>query len=200
MMSELPSFVQLLQQLQRIPFMPHKHVYRIGEYFLHMTPAQIEEFCASLLRASQNVVQCTNCFAWQEAQLHCSICTNDKRDQATVCVVETWQDLLMIEKSQGYKGSYHVLGGAIYPLEGIGPDDLTIKQLLERIERNQINELIFAHNTTPQGEATALYIAQKLKGKNIRLSCLARGLPVGVSLHDTDRITLHKALADRKPL
>lgn len=199
-MAELPTFVQLIKQLQRIPYMPSKQLYRIGEHFLQMSSTEIEQFCAALLVASQRLIKCTRCFAWQEIDQACGLCDNARRDQSVICVVETWQDMLSIEKTQAYQGVYHVLGGAIYPLEGIGPDDLTIAPLLKRLESVVIKELIFANNPTPQGEATVTYIANKLKGRGIVISCLARGLPIGGMLHDIDRITVYKALAERKLL
>jgi recombination protein RecR len=113
-------------------------------------------------------------------------------------VVETWQELLAIEKTGGYRGVYHVLGGVISPLEGIGPENLTINQLLNRVHEGA-TELILAMNQTPEGEATSAFIASKLKGKSVVISCLARGIPVGSSLEYMDRLTLHKALSERRP-
>lgn len=126
-------------------------------------------------------------------------CSSSQRDQTIVCVVETWQEILAIEKTKGYIGMYHVLGGSISPLEGVGPEDLTIDSLILRAENGTVKELILATNQTPEGEATATYIARKLKGKNIAISCLARGLPVGSSLEGMDRLTVFKALSERRP-
>lgn len=116
-----------------------------------------------------------------------------------VCVVETWQELLAIEQTKGYNGVYHVLGGVIYPLNGVGPEDLSIEPLIARIKRQQITEIILALSQTPEGEATASYIASKLKGISVTISCLARGLPVGSSLGMMDRVTVFKALSERRP-
>jgi recombination protein RecR len=116
-----------------------------------------------------------------------------------VCVVETWQEILAIEQTKGYLGVYHVLGGSISPLEGVGPEDLTINALLDRVNKGMIKEVILATNQTPEGEATATYIARKLKGNEIDISCLARGLPVGSSLEGMDRLTVFKALSERRP-
>jgi recombination protein RecR len=114
-------------------------------------------------------------------------------------VVETWQELLTIEKTGGYDGVYHVLGGVICPLEGVGPEQLTIDALIKRVDEKGIAEIILATNQTPEGEATASYIAHKLKGKAITISCLARGIPVGSTLEFMDKLTVYKALSERRP-
>jgi recombination protein RecR len=113
--------------------------------------------------------------------------------------VETWQELLAIEKTKGFLGVYHVLGGVICPLEGIGPEDLTIEALFARCSQSDQVEIILATNQTPEGEATAAYIAKKFKNRMVKISCLARGLPVGSSLETMDRLTVYKALSDRRP-
>jgi recombination protein RecR len=121
-----------------------------------------------------------------------------RRDQSIICVVETWQEVFAIEKTNGYMGVYHVLGGVISPLDGIGPEDLTIEQLIQRVA-NDNKEIILALNQTPEGEATAALLAQKLKKSGVAVSCIARGLPVGSSLGTMDRVTIYKALAERRP-
>ena len=128
----------------------------------------------------------------------CQLCTNPKRDQTVVCVVESWQELLAIEKTGGYLGSYHVLGGVICPLDGIGPENLTIAPLIQRASSG-IKEIILATNQTPEGEATASFIAHKLQGTSVTITCLARGIPVGSSLEYMDRLTVYKALSERRP-
>ena len=127
------------------------------------------------------------------------LCTATDRDQTLICIVETWQELMVIERTQGYNGVYHVLHGVIAPLDGIGPDELTIKTLITRVQAGGIKEVIFATSQTPEGEATAAYIAHKLKPFSLMVSCLARGLPVGSSLEGTDRVTLFKAITERRP-
>ena len=199
MIEHLPTFTQLLKNLQRIPYLASKNIYRVAEHFLQMDQKHLEHFCGILLEAKKNLLQCSTCFSWQERDRDCLFCASPKRDQKLVCVVETWQELLAIEKTGGYQGVYHVLGGVIYPLEGIGPEDLTIVQLVDRVEQDKVRELILATNQTPEGEATAAFIASKLKGKTIKVSCLARGLPVGSSLEAMDRLTIYKALSERRP-
>ena len=197
MFQELPTFAQLIKGLQQIPFLASKNLYRVAEHFLQMDPERVDQFCALLRHAKENIVRCEECFCWKERERVCSFCSSPKRDKQMVCVVETWQELFAIEKTDGYLGVYHVLGGAICPLEGIGPDELTIAQLIERVDKGA-KEIILATNQTPEGEATAAYIARKLKGKDVVVSCLARGLPVGSSLEAMDRVTVYKALSERR--
>ena len=199
MLHEAPSLSHFIKLLQQVPYLASKNLYRVANYFLELEPARAEHFCKALLEAKKNIVHCQSCFVWRERDRACSFCESAKRDKALICVVETWQELLAIEKTGGYQGLYHVLGGAICPLEGVGPEDLTITHLINRVTDNEIRELILATNQTPEGEATASYIASKLKGKPITITCLARGVPVGVSLETLDRVTVYKALSERRP-
>jgi len=198
-MQELPTLVHLLKILQQVPYLASKNLYRVAAHFLEMKPQQIAQFCAALDAAHKKLKKCDNCFYWQEVSQDCMFCVSSQRDQTIVCVVETWQEIMAIEKTKGFSGGYHVLGGSISPLEGIGVDDLTINSLITRVDQGGIKELILATNQTPEGEATATYIARKLKGKDIVISCLARGLPVGSSLEGMDRLTVFKALSERRP-
>lgn len=199
MVEELPTLAHLLKILQQVPYLASKNLYRVAAHFLEMQPQQIAQFCAALEVAKERLAKCQECFFWQEASSECIFCSSSKRDQTIVCVVETWQEILAIEKTKGYVGLYHVLGGSISPLEGISADDLNIDALIMRIEKEVIKEVILATNQTPEGEATASYIARKLKDKNVVISCLARGLPVGSSLEVMDRLTVFKALSERRP-
>ncbi len=199
MLRELPTVARLLKGLQKVPYLASKNLYRVAEYFLEMDESGIEQFCSLLLQAKQNVFKCENCFSWREKESECCFCTAEKRDQSVVCVVESWQELLAIEQTNGYLGVFHVLGGVVYPLEGVGPEDLTIEALVKRVHDKKIKELILALSQTPEGEATAAYIASKLKGAPVTITCLARGLPVGSSLGSVDRLTVFKALSERRP-
>ncbi len=199
MVEGLPTLDHLLKVLQQVPYLASKNLYRVAAHFLEMQPQQMMQFCATLEAAQKKLTKCAICFYWQEVSEGCVFCSSSKRDASIVCVVETWQEILAIEKTRGYLGMYHVLGGSISPLEGIGPEDLTIDALIDRVNSSQIHEIILATNQTPEGEATATYIARKLKGKNIAISCLARGLPVGSSLEGMDRLTVFKALSERRP-
>ncbi|MGZ6254437.1 MAG: recombination mediator RecR [Candidatus Chromulinivorax sp.] len=198
MIHQLPTLQAVVKQLQQVPFLASKNLYRVLSYFLEMEPAKLDAFCAALQAAKMNLILCSRCFVWQEKNQQCLFCDNDKRDHTTICVVESWQELLAIERTEGYKGLYHVLGGTICPLDGIGPEDLTILQLVARVD-DPVKELILAMNQTPEGEVTSSYIVQKLAGKDIKVSCLAKGVPVGSSLEFIDRLTMFKALTERRP-
>jgi recombination protein RecR len=197
MIDQNPSLMLLLKQLQRVPYLASKNLYLVAHYFLDMSEQDAEYFCKTIMSVKHNIEKCAICWTWKEKSKDCFFCTCKKRDKATICVVETWRDLIAIEKTGGYTGLYHVLGGALCPLNGVGPDDLTVKQLLERID-TECNEIIFAFNQTLEGEATAAFIASKLKGKSITLSCIARGLPVGSSLEGMDYLTVKKAICERR--
>jgi len=199
MLEELPTLAHLLKVLQQVPYLASKNLYRVAAHFLEMDAQQIAQFCAILESAKNKLKKCTICFYWQEVSAECVFCKSSRRDGSTICVVETWQEILAIEKTKGYIGLYHVLGGSISPLDGIGPEDLTIDSLIARVARGNVKEIILATNQTPEGEATATYIARKLKGMNVAISCLARGLPVGSSLEGMDRLTVFKALSERRP-
>lgn len=197
MIENIPSLARFLRQLQQVPYLASKNVYRVMHHFLEMSPERKEQFCRALSDAHAQIIKCQRCWTWQERDMACLFCDNAKRDHTTICVVETWQDVYAIEQSGGYKGGYHVLGGALNPLAGISLEHLKIKELVARIT-DQHNEIILALNQTPEGDATSLCISRALKAKNIQVTCLARGIPVGSSLEFTDRVTLHKALSDRR--
>jgi len=199
MQNKLPSLDTLLKTLQQVPYLASKNLYRVASHFLNMQPERVQQFCTILQDAKKNLHKCPICFAWKEKDTSCFLCSNPKKTQTIVCVVETWQELLVIERAGGYDGVYHVLGGAICPLDGIGPEDLSIEPLIQRVITNNIQELILATNQTPEGEATAAFIASKLKNVPVKISCLARGVPVGSSLEYMDRLTVYKALSERRP-
>lgn len=198
-MDHLPSLKLLLRHLQQVPYLASKNLYRVAFYFLDSDENKINQFCNAIITAKKNISKCDECFTLKEKDNNCLFCDSPKREPSIICVIETWQELLAIEKTGGYNGLYHVLGGSISPLEGINVEDLTINNLLERIKNKDIKEIIFAMNQTPEGEATSAYIAQKLKELNVSISCLAKGVPVGSSLEYMDRITLYKALLERRP-
>ena len=198
MIHQLPTLQGVVKQLQQVPFLASKNLYRVLSHFLEMEPAKLDAFCAALQAAKQKLIPCSRCFVWQEKNQKCLFCDNEKRDQSTICVIESWQELLAIERTEGYRGLYHVLGGTICPLDGIGPEDLTIIPLIARID-DSVKELILAMNQTPEGEVTSAFIVQKLAQKNVKVSCLAKGVPVGSSLEFIDRLTMFKALTERRP-
>lgn len=199
MIDQSKYFKELLTALQQVPYLASKNLYRVAAHFLSMESNKAEKFCEIIKRAKEMIVQCQVCYAWQEKNQPCTFCASGKREKHIVCVVETWHELMAIEKTSGYHGMYHVLGGVISPLDGVGPEDLTISPLVARVITDHIKEVILATNQTPEGEATAAYIAHQLVPHNIAITCLARGVPVGASLEYMDRVTVYKALTERKP-
>lgn len=198
MIEQSKLFKEFLAHLQQIPYLASRNIYRVAAYFLHMDEQKAEQFCQTIKKIKQMVVQCEVCCTWKEKETACPFCTHPKRDQKVVCVVETWHELMAVEKTGGYHGVYHVLGGVISPLNGINPEDLSIQKLLARV--HGLQEIILATNQTPEGEATASYIAHQLKEySELKVTCLARGIPVGSSLEYIDRVTVYKALTDRRP-
>ena len=193
LIEKLPPLAHLIRLLQQVPYLANKNVYSIAHYLLTIDEKKAQQLCDTIMHARAKIVSCTICFAWQEKGALCLFCSNKKRNQLLICLVETWQDLIAIEKTGGYTGVYHILGGVICPLDGIGPENLTIQQLIKRAEQekddSQEIEIILATNQTPEGEATAAYIAKKLEHTNVKLSCLARGVPVGSFLKYMDRLT-----------
>ena len=198
MIDEVPSLARLIRTLQQVPYLASRNLYRVASHFLEMDQDRVAQFCHVLQSTHDNLVTCDICFFWKEKEGACSFCSDGKRDQKLVCVVEMWYEVLSIERTRAYGGVYHVLGGSIYPLEGVGPDDLKIAELLKRVDTG-ITELILATGQTPEGEATASFIASKVKHLPVKISCLARGMPVGSSIGSMDRLTIHKALSERRP-
>jgi recombination protein RecR len=197
MIDKLPTMKRLMRQLQQVPFLASKNLYRVSSYFLTLDQERIDQFCQTLQEAHAQIILCTTCYVWQEKNQPCIFCSDRKRDQSIICVVESWHELLVIEHTQTFHGLYHVLGGVISPLEGIGPKDLKIDALVARV-KPPVTEIIFSMNQTPEGEATAAFIAKKLQGTNAKITCLAKGIPVGSNLEFVDRLTVGKALSERK--
>ncbi|HLF67377.1 MAG TPA: recombination mediator RecR [Gammaproteobacteria bacterium] len=199
MLRKLPSLERLIRQLQYVPYLASKNIYRVALHFLESDEHKLEQFCAVLLQAKKNLMTCQVCYNWHEKEDACALCSDERRDKTKICVVETWHDLMAIERAGGYEGLFHVLGGSLCPLEGIGPDNLTIDALVQRVHAMKECELIFATNPTPEGEATASFIASKLEGGAVTISKVASGLPIGSSLAYMDRVTIFKALSGRRP-
>ena len=197
MFAQLPVLQKLIRQLQRVPYLASKNVYKVAAYFLTSDDKVIEQLCQTILEAKRVIQCCSICHNWTENTGLCSICSSEKRDKSVICVVETWLDLFAVEKAGGYNGVYHVLGGVLCPLDGIGPDNLNFETLLHRVNENT-KEVIFATNPTPEGEATASLISSKIKVP-IHISKLASGVPTGSSLEYMDRVTIYKALLGRRP-
>ncbi len=200
MIDKIGPIAQLLKHLQQVPYLASKNLYRVANYFLALDADKMEQFCKALQAIKQQLDTCSLCCSWKEKNAPCAFCSSPKRNQSLICVVENWQDMIAIEKSGGYQGLYHILGGVICPLDGIGPENLSIELLKNRMSAGSFcSEVILALNQTPEGEATSAYIANRLKDTNVIVSCLARGVPVGASLESIDRLTVYKALTERRP-
>ncbi len=200
MASALPQPVQrLINEFARLPGIGPKSAARLTFYLLRMADEQALDLAAALQDMKERTIFCSNCFHITEAD-PCILCTDPARDDRLLCVVEEPLDVLAIERSQAYNGRYHVLHGAISPVEGIGPEDLRINELVSRVQHSSFQEIILATNPTLEGESTALYIQRRLADSGVRLTRLARGLPVGGDLEYTDEITLGRALEGRQEL
>lgn len=198
MLSQLPVLQKFVRQLQKIPYVASKNVYRVALYFLTCESSSVDLFCKTLSDARNSLKYCKVCNNWVENSDLCTVCSSEKRDKNIICVVETWYDLIAIESAGGYLGVYHVLGGALSPLEGIGPEQLAVSSLLKRVEAGT-SEIIFATNHTPEGQATASYIYTKIRKYSIKASQLASGVPIGSCIEQMDRVTIAKALLGRQP-
>jgi recombination protein RecR len=187
----------LINELAKLPGIGAKTAQRLAFYLINSPPETARKLAQVILEARDKVHFCPNCFNLTDADL-CGICQDKKRSQQTICVVQEPKDIVAIEKSQSYKGLYHSLNGALSPLDGIGPEDLTINKLLKRLEEGQIKEVILATNSNVEGDATALYLAQLIKSLGIKVTRLAYGLPVGAHLEYTDAVTLARALEGRQ--
>lgn len=193
------SVQQLINEFARLPGVGPKSAARLTFYLLRATDTQALDLADALREMKELTQFCSTCFNITE-QDPCEICGGVGRDQGILCVVEEPLDVLAIERSRAFNGRYHVLHGAISPVEGIGPEDLKIEQLVSRTEQEPFREIILATNPTLEGESTAMYIQRRLDGKGIKLTRLARGLPVGGDLEYTDEITLGRALDGRQEL
>ena len=199
MLSRMPSFKILVHQLKNIPYLASKNLYRVAEYILAMDPAAADVLCQAILDAKKKIKECKICCNFCEPSNICSICSSQTRDHSCICVVETWSDLVKIESSGDFNGVYHVLKGVLSPIEGIGPDDISAKKLVPRIKKDSTKEVILATNNTPEGEATANFVANMLKFDFLEISRLASGIPVGSILEYMDKMTVHKAISERRP-
>ncbi len=194
-----PPVQRLVDELARLPGVGRKSAQRLAFHLLHIDEADAERLGNAIIDLRKQVRLCDRCFNIT-ADIECSICLDLRRDSSSVCVVERAQDIAVLERTQEFTGRYHVLGGAISPIAGIGPEQLRMKELVARIDAESIGEVIVATNPTVEGDTTALYIARLLKPLGVRVSRLASGLPVGGDLDYADEITLGRALAGRKEI
>jgi recombination protein RecR len=188
----------LVTAFARLPGVGHKTAQRLAFYVIKSPRGEADNLASSIARARDEIHYCAQCFNFADKSHDlCHVCRDSQRDHRVICVVEEASDVLVLERSQLIRGTYHVLGGALSPLDGISPDDLRIPQLMERVCKEQVSEVILAHNASTEGEATAEYIFQKL-GSITKVTRLARGLPMGSDLDLADKVTLAHALEGRQ--
>ena len=190
---------KLIEEFEKLPSIGHKTAVRLAFHVLNSPLENAEEFANAIVDARKNLKYCSICNNITDVD-PCPICANAKRDKETICVVEDVRDIASIERTHEYNGVYHVLHGTISPINGIGPNDIKIKELVTRIGSGDIKELILATNPNVEGEATAMYISKLVKPFNVKTSRIAHGIPIGGDLEYTDEVTLAKALENRTQL
>jgi len=193
------SIEKLIEEFEKLPSIGHKTAVRLAFHILNSSVEDAEKFASAIVDARKNLKYCSMCNNITDVD-PCPICANAKRDKEIICVVEDVRDIVPIERTHEYNGVYHVLHGVISPVNGIGPNDIKIKELVTRIGSGEIKELILATNPNVEGEATAMYISKLVKPFNLKVSRIAHGVPIGGDLEYTDEVTLAKALENRVQL
>ena len=194
-----PSIEKLIESFERLPSIGHKTAARLAFYMLDLNEQDTNEFINSIVNAKKNLKFCSKCYNISDSD-PCPICSSPKRDGSIICVVEDVRDIVAMERTHEFKGVYHVLHGSISPMNGIGPDDIKLKELLARLSDGSVKELILATNPRVEGEATAMYISKLVKPMGIKVTRIAHGIPVGGDLEYTDEVTLSKALEGRREM
>lgn len=193
------SLNNLIEEFQKLPTVGRKSAERLAMNIVERDETDIKDFAKSLLQVKEKIHRCEICGNLTEAQV-CDICKDITREEDFICIVEEVKDLIAIEKSGAFRGKYHVLGGLISPSDGIGPDELNIDKLLNRIDSEGINEVILAISSTIEGETTTLFLTSLLNEKNIKVTKIAQGIPVGSNLEYFDQLTLERAIEDRREI
>ena len=198
-MQSAPALQKLLDELERLPGIGAKSAQRIAYWMMNTDAATVLRLADAITEVKKTVRFCERCFNYSEDDL-CEICRSEERDAATICVVSEPRDIAAIERTGAFSGTYHVLGGELSPMEGVGPDDLHIAELMRRLAAEEVGELILATNPNVEGETTAAYIARMVKPLGITVSRLASGMPVGGELDFVDEVTLSRAIEARREL
>lgn len=188
---------ELIQELAKLPGIGRKSAQRIGFYLLKIPEEEVVRLASTIENAKRKLKFCSICFNLTEVD-PCPICADPERDRTTICVVEEPSDVLALDRIKEYKGLYHVLHGVISPLDGIGPERLKVKELMERLKSGEVKEVILATNPDAEGEATSIYLGKLLKPLGVKITRIARGIPVGSDLDYADEVTLSRALEGRK--
>ena len=194
-----PSLARLIQELNRLPGIGPKSAQRLAYYLIRLPNEEALALADAIRAVKSNILFCNQCQNLTDSS-PCSICAEPQRNQEQICIVEDPMDVLALERTHAFRGLYHVLHGVISPLNGVGPDQLKLKELFNRLTQEDVKELIIATNPTLEGEATAMYIRRHLAGQELKITHLARGLPVGGSLEYTDDLTLSRAFQGRQEL
>lgn len=190
---------KLIEEFQKFPGVGPKSAQRMAFYVLDMNQESAESLAATILEAKEKVKHCSQCFNLSERN-PCEICSDERRDHTIICVIAEARDLIAIERTREYRGMYHVLTGLISPLEGRGPDQLSIRDLLSRLPSNEVKEVILAINPTVEGDATVLYLSKLIKPLEVKVTRIAFGLPAGADLEYADDVTLSRALEGRREI
>lgn len=193
------AIASLIEQFQKFPSVGPKSAQRMAFHLLRMSQADVENFAKAVIEAKENTHSCEICFNLS-ATSPCEICSSTNRDRSVICVVSETKDLIAIEKTNEFKGLYHVLQGLISPIDGIGADDIRIKELLNRLTNDEVKEIILALSPSVEGEATSLYLTKLIKPFGIKVSRIAFGLPVGADLEYADEMTIAKAIEGRREI
>lgn len=199
MLDSIPSFARLVAELAKFPGIGQKTATRLAFFILRQSPVEAESLAAAIRELKAKVRFCSNCFHITESD-PCPLCTDPGRDDRLLCIVEEPQDLIAIERSRSFRGRYHVLHGALSPLDGVGPEELRISELVSRLESGQVQEVVVATNFTVEGEATALYLARLIRPLGIRVTRLAHGIPMGSDLEYVDEATVNRAVEGRREI
>ena len=194
-----PSIEKLIEAFEKLPSIGNKTAARLAFHMLNASEAETNEFIEAIMNAKKNLKYCSKCFNITDTD-PCPICSNAGRDQSTICVVEDVKDVVAMERTHEFKGVYHVLHGVVSPMNGIGPDDIKVKELLARLMDGEVKEIVLATNPRVEGEATAMYLSKLIKPLGIKVTRIAHGIPVGGDLEYTDEVTLSKALEGRREL
>ncbi len=198
--SQYPSVLleSAVNEFARLPGIGRKTAMRLALFVLKEDKADVTRFADTIKTLREEIHYCKSCFNISDSDI-CDICANAKRDHTLVCVVESIRDVMAIENTQQFKGIYHVLGGVISPMDGIGPDDLTIQPLVEKVKAGEVKEVVFALSATMEGDTTNFYIYRKIAGSALKVTTIARGVAIGDELEYADEVTLGRSLVNRLP-
>lgn len=188
---------RLIQELSKLPGIGPKTAQRLAFHLVFLSLSEVQRLARAIVEAREKIIHCSTCYNLADTD-PCPICRSERRDRSVICVVEEPRDVVAMERTREFRGLYHVLQGAISPMDGIGPDDIRIKELLQRLSSPDLKEVILATNPNIEGEATAMYLARLIKPMGLRVTRIARGLPVGGDLEFVDEVTLGKALEGRR--